>query len=101
MKTVTTAAIAPDSTLLDKGRPEFIDPEYTIIRPKDVSALTGLARSTVNKYIHEDPTFPRPVPLSNSKHRGAPIGFVLAEVQAWIKSRISAREERAAKHANN
>ena len=51
-----------------------------------------MARPTIYKRIKDDPTFPRPVPLSNSTARGAPVGFVLAEVQQWIQSRINMRE---------
>ncbi|WP_442799746.1 AlpA family phage regulatory protein, partial [Pseudomonas sp. Au-Pse12] len=41
------------------------------------------------------PTFPRPVPLSNSKSRGAPVAWVLAEVQEWVRQRIALRGEAA------
>ncbi|MBL4834088.1 MAG: AlpA family phage regulatory protein [Pseudomonas sp.] len=53
--------------------------------------LTGMQRSTVYKRLKDDPTFPRPVPLSASTARGAPVAFVLHEVQEWIKARIAAR----------
>lgn len=57
-----------------------------------LEGLVGMARPTIYKRIKDDPTFPRPVPLSNSTSRGAPVGFVLAEVQQWIQSRIDMRE---------
>ncbi|MBX9764780.1 MAG: AlpA family phage regulatory protein [Pseudomonadaceae bacterium] len=59
----------------------------------ELEAITGLARPTIYKRFKDDPTFPRPVPLSDSKSRGAPIGFVLAEVQEWIRNRIARRGE--------
>jgi len=68
------------------------DPAITLIRMPDLEAITGLARPTVYKRLKDDPTFPRPVPLSNSKSRGSPVGFVLAEVQAWVRQRIALRE---------
>jgi len=71
------------------------DPSITIIRMPDLEAITGLARPTVYKRLKDDPTFPRPVPLSNSKSRGSPVGFVLAEVQAWVRQRIALRGEAA------
>ncbi|MFA0929816.1 AlpA family phage regulatory protein [Pseudomonas syringae pv. tagetis] len=71
------------------------DPFSTIIRMPDVEAITGLARPTVYKRLKDDPTFPRPVPLSNSKSRGSPVGFVLAEVHAWVRQRIALRGEAA------
>lgn len=72
------------------------DPAATLIRMPELLALTGLQRATVYKRLKDDPTFPRPVPLSDSAARGAPVAWVLAEVQAWVRSRIAAREEVAA-----
>ncbi|MFV3384646.1 helix-turn-helix transcriptional regulator [Pseudomonas sp. NY15364] len=66
-----------------------------LVRMPDLLAMTGLQRATVYKRIKDDPTFPRPVPLSDSAARGAPVGFVLAEVQAWVRARIEAREAAA------
>jgi prophage regulatory protein len=68
------------------------DPGTTIIRMPDLAAMTGLARPTIYKRLKDDPTFPRPVQLSNSKSRGAPVGFVLSEVQEWVRKRIEMRE---------
>lgn len=73
-----------------------LDPAATIIRVPEVSAITGLARPTIYKRLKDDPTFPRPVSLSNSKSRGSPVGFVLAEVHAWVASRIAKRDQGAA-----
>lgn len=66
-----------------------------LVRMPELMALTGLARPTVYKLLRRDPTFPKPVKLSDSTARNAPIGFVLGEVQAWIEGRIAAREQRA------
>lgn len=71
------------------------DPSITIIRMPDLEAITGLARPTVYKRLKDDPTFPRPVSLSDSKSRGAPVGWILAEVQAWVRRRIALRGEAA------
>lgn len=69
------------------------DPSLIIIRIPEVEKITGLARPTIYKRLKDDPTFPRPVPLSDSNARGAPVGFVLAEVQQWVRSRIASRSE--------
>ena len=74
--------------------PQF-DPAVTIIRMPGLEAITGLARPTVYKRLKDDPTFPRPVPLSDSKSRGAPVGWVLGEVQEWVRKRIALRGEAA------
>ncbi|WP_213879210.1 AlpA family phage regulatory protein [Pseudomonas sp. dw_358] len=68
------------------------DPSTFIIRIPELCAITGLARPTVYKRLKDDLTFPKPVPLSDSKSRGAPVGWVLAEVQAWVRQRIALRE---------
>ncbi|MDT4849673.1 Prophage CP4-57 regulatory protein (AlpA) [compost metagenome] len=70
--------------------PQF-DPNTTIIRMPELEALTGYKRPTIYKRLKDDPTFPKPVPLSDSKSRGAPVGWVLAEVQEWVRQRIALR----------
>jgi prophage regulatory protein len=70
-----------------------LDPSATIIRMPELEAITGLARPTVYKRLKDDPTFPRAVPLSNSKSRGAPVGWVLGEVQEWVRKRMALRGE--------
>jgi prophage regulatory protein len=71
------------------------DPATVIIRIGELSAITGYARPTIYKRLKDDPTFPRPVPLSDSKSRGAPVGWILAEAQAWVRQRIALRGEAA------
>ncbi|VVP58713.1 hypothetical protein PS870_05919 [Pseudomonas fluorescens] len=57
-----------------------------IIRLKDVIDATGLARSTIYKYI-ADSTFPKPVSLGERC-----VGWVEGEVHDWILARIEARD---------
>lgn len=57
-----------------------------IIRLKEVIESTGLARSTIYKYIAEG-TFPKPVPLGDRC-----VGWVESEVQDWILARIEERD---------
>ena len=71
--------------------PPAFDPATMLVRMPDLLAMTGLQRATVYKRLKDDPTFPRPVPLTASTARGAPVAFVLAEVQAWVRARIEAR----------
>jgi predicted DNA-binding transcriptional regulator AlpA len=62
-----------------------------VLRIEHVMALTGLARSTVYKYIAEK-DFPRPIPLA-----GSSVGWIDAEVEQWLtKCFDSAIAERAA-----
>ncbi|VVP44973.1 hypothetical protein PS865_05064 [Pseudomonas fluorescens] len=57
-----------------------------IIRLKDVMSSTGLARSTIYKYIDEG-TFPKSVSLGDRC-----VGWVEGEVQEWILARIEGRD---------
>lgn len=58
-----------------------------IIRLKEVIDITGLARSTVYKYV-ADGLFPKPVSLGDRA-----VGWVESEVQEWILARIAQRDE--------
>jgi prophage regulatory protein len=57
-----------------------------IIRLKEVIDSTGLARSTIYKYIDEG-SFPKPVSLG-----GRSVGWVESEVHDWILERIEERD---------
>lgn len=58
-----------------------------IIRLSEVLANTGLARSTVYKYV-ADGSFPKPVSLGDRA-----VGWVESEVQEWILARIAQRDD--------
>ena len=58
-----------------------------IIRLDDVKKTTGLARSTIYKYM-DAKLFPKAVPLG-----GKAVGWVESEVQEWVMSRIEERDE--------
>ncbi|MGP5109873.1 MULTISPECIES: helix-turn-helix transcriptional regulator [Pseudomonas] len=57
-----------------------------IIRLKQVIDSTGLARSTIYKYIAEG-TFPQPVSLGERC-----VGWVESEIDDWILARIEERD---------
>ncbi len=57
-----------------------------IIRLKEVIYSTGLARSTIYRYIGEG-SFPKPVSLGDRC-----VGWVDTEVQEWILARIKERD---------
>ncbi|MBA1300145.1 AlpA family transcriptional regulator [Pseudomonas carnis] len=57
-----------------------------IVRLKEVMDSTGLARSTIYKYIGEG-TFPKPVSLGERC-----VGWVESEVHDWILARIEERD---------
>jgi prophage regulatory protein len=57
-----------------------------ILRLKAVIEKTGLARSTIYKYVDAG-TFPKPIPLG-----GRSVGWVDAELHEWITERIENRD---------
>ncbi|MGI0549949.1 helix-turn-helix transcriptional regulator [Pseudomonas aeruginosa] len=63
-----------------------------IIRLKEVIDSTGLARSTIYKYIGEG-TFPKPVSLGDRC-----VGWVDSEVHDWILARIEERDSVSDSH---
>ena len=62
-----------------------------LIKLKAVMDCTGLARSTVYKFIAED-RFPKPVKLGTRM-----VAWVESEIQEWIQQKIEHREHLAAK----
>lgn len=73
------------------------DPATTLIRINEVMAIVGLARPTIYKLMQQpESRFPTPVKLSNSNARGAPVAWVLEEVQSWTLARIAIRDKVAA-----
>ncbi|WP_253391708.1 helix-turn-helix transcriptional regulator [Pseudomonas citronellolis] len=57
-----------------------------IIRLKEVMGSTGLARSTVYKYVSEG-IFPKPVSLGDRC-----VGWLESEVHNWILERVEERD---------
>lgn len=77
--------------------PSLFDASSTLIRMREVEGIVGMKRSTIYKLMQRtDCGFPQPVKLSTSNARGAPVAWVLSEVQAWARSRIEARDQVAA-----
>ena len=74
-----------------------------IIRLKEVMHTTGLARSTIYKYIG-DGIFPKPVNLAPSGvdvPNTRSVGWPEGEVHDWILARIEERDLAAACTASN
>lgn len=57
-----------------------------LIKLKDVMHITGLARSTVYKYI-ADGNFPKPVSLGERN-----VAWLQSEVEDWIWDKIEQRD---------
>lgn len=57
-----------------------------ILRLKQVIEITGLARSTIYKFV-ADGCFPKSIPLGDRC-----VGWLESEVQDWISAKIKARD---------
>ncbi len=66
----------------------------TIVRQKQVQARTGLSRSTIYLRISEG-RFPKPVSLGTRA-----VGWVDAEIEAWLAAQINLRRETGCKGPN-
>lgn len=62
--------------------PEQTHYSLEILRRREVQAKTGLSRSTIYEKIRSR-TFPMPISLG-----GKSVGWIKAEVEAWIHERI-------------
>ena len=51
--------------------------------------LLGVSRSTLNRKVSTDKTFPRPIKEGST--RQAPVYFVQSEIEAWIQAQMDAR----------
>ena len=74
---------------LRKDQPMTNQP-HRILRRREVEARTGIARSTIYQLVSEK-RFPAPVRLGERS-----VGWVEAEVDAWLSERIAARTREAA-----
>jgi prophage regulatory protein len=70
----------------------IFDPATTLIRMDQLLDLTGLGRATIYKLMRQPESgFPKAVKLTASTARGAPVAWVLSEVQDWVRQRIALR----------
>jgi prophage regulatory protein len=65
-----------------------IQTPFIVLRRKQVESRTGLSRSTIYARIAAG-TFPKPIDLGG----GRAVGWIAAEIDAWINSRIKASRE--------
>ena len=57
------------------------------LRLKEVMSLTGLGRSTIDKFMADETDFPKSVPLG-----GRAVAWVESEIEEWMESRLSMRD---------
>lgn len=57
-----------------------------IVRPKEATRLLGVSIDTLYR-LRKKPGFPKPVSLTGSTERNASVGFLLKDLENWIKYR--------------
>lgn len=65
--------------------------EQALIPQPEVCRAIGQTRSGLDKLKKKDPSFPKPVKFGGS--RQAACYYVIAEVNAWLASKIEARAQ--------
>lgn len=60
---------------------------HSLVRMPMLLKMTGLSRATAYRYLKADRDFPKPVRLSDSAARNAPVAFRLQDIQHWISVR--------------
>lgn len=68
-------------------------PIKRLVSIREACAITSLSRTTIFHKVKDDPSFPKPVSISDDGIRKA---FVSDELDAWIDSRIAARNKAVA-----
>ena len=65
-------------------------PNKALIRQPALCTWLDLSRSGLDKLRKKDPTFPKP--LKDGDSRQAAAYYVVSEVEAWLRSKIEARD---------
>jgi prophage regulatory protein len=65
-------------------------PPKALIRQPALCLWLDLSRSGLDKLRKKDPTFPKPIKSNESRQAAA--YYVLAEVEAWLRTKIEARD---------
>lgn len=65
-------------------------PGKALIRQLTLCDWLDLSRAGLDKLRKKDPTFPKPIKGGNTRQAAA--YYVVAEVEAWLKAKIEARD---------
>lgn len=65
--------------------------DQALIPQPEVCKVIGQTRSGLDKLRKKDPTFPKPIKFGSSRQAAA--YYVIAELNAWLTTKIKARDE--------
>jgi len=71
--------------------PNSSPPSKGLIRQPALCQWLDVTRSGLAKLKAKDPTFPKPIKDGNARQAAA--YYVVAEVEAWLQSKIAARDK--------
>lgn len=64
--------------------------DQALIPQPEVCKAIGQTRSGLDKLRKKDPSFPKPIKFGDTRQAAA--YYVIAEVNAWLRSKIEARD---------
>ncbi|HCJ29166.1 MAG TPA: transcriptional regulator [Pseudomonas sp.] len=71
-------------------RPSHSAIDKSLIPQPELCKAIGQTRSGLDKLRKKDPTFPKPIKFGDTRQAAA--YYVIAEVNAWLASKIEARD---------
>ena len=74
-------------------------PSKGLIRQPALCQWLDVTRSGLAKLRAKDPSFPKPIKDGDSRQAAA--YYVVAEVEAWLQSKIAARDKAQVDHPGN
>jgi predicted DNA-binding transcriptional regulator AlpA len=75
--------------MVDETGPIHRTNPHALMHLKNVCSLIGVSRSTLHRLREKDTTFP--APIKDGDTRQAPVYFVQAEVEGWIRKKMNGR----------
>ena len=73
----------------ENGSVQWTNP-HALMQLKHVCGLIGVSRSTLHRLREKDATVP--APIKDGETRQAPVYFVQAEVEGWIRRKMNGRQ---------
>lgn len=67
------------------------DDDMVFLTTRDVIEKTGLSSTTMQRRRESDPTFPKPVVLSQIGNRPRSIRWVKSEIEEWMRQHVERR----------
>lgn len=70
--------------------PNNLTSNKTLVPQPELCKMLGLTRSGLDKLKKKDTTFPKPIKFGDTRQAAA--YYVVTEVNAWLRSKVEARD---------